>query len=219
MKTTFGIYAFCLTLVATSSAHAQAIPAELKSMFPDSDRKGKKVVKLQELTVEQRSLQTKGTKYDKSDFITVEVGLDYLDMLSSLDVERSLKLDRKGAAQSINGYSYLGDLKEGEHRRSFAFGSRSGVQAFVTEWNYAADGASIVVTEDFVNQRVDDMSGTLSLAINSSSDKCVWKLFVSNDIVSYDIMVLDTMHNGRPSIPHQRIVELAGKLIDFSKQR
>lgn len=210
---------FSIVLALVTSAAQAEPPKEMKSMFPKPGAKGREVISLDSLTVEQKRIQKDGISSDPDGYQRVVVSNQYVNMLSELNVLSQFTLDRDDLGVTVNGLEYLGLMDEGTLKKSLAFGSRSGAEIFVTGWKYSEDGASIVMTKDFFNQEIDGMTGTLSLAVASDTNKCIWKLFVADNEISFDIMIADTMVNKKPKMTPQKVSEIARKLIAFTQTK
>lgn len=201
------------------SAPAQTVPKQLQSMFPKPNSKGKRVLSLDSLTVSERNMQLKGTRFDPAGYLVVEVPEQYVEMLSELNKVKEFKFSQPIDGASIDGLPLLGEMNEGKYKKSFGFGERKDVQQYVTIWNFKAEGASLVVINEFINQKVQGMPATLSLAVTSNSDKCIWKLLVVGDDTSYDVIIRDQMVNRVPTLGPTQVIAKANKLIAFAKQR
>lgn len=208
---------FALLLVV-AAAHAQPTK-DIRSMFPKNGAKGRDIVSLQSMTVEQQRVLTEGTRKDPNGYLRVDVTSQYVNILSELNILSEFKQERGDEDMTVNGLIFLGMKDEGKFKKNLAFGSRSGAEIFITGWKFAADGTSIVQTQEFVNQEIDGLTGTLSLAVAPDTDKCIWKLFVANSEISFDIMIVDTMQNKSPKMTPQKVREIAKKLIAHTQTK
>lgn len=200
-------------------ANAQSVPTELRSMFPKKNAHGRSVVSINSLTAIQNQAQMKGTRFHPGGYLEVEVSQEYVNMLSTLKIDSHFSKAIIDSNLTIGGSLYLGMMDEGTNKKSFTFGGTDSRQLFVTAWRYAADGTSMTITKEFINQKVHKLDGTLSLAYAPLYSKCMWKLFVSDDNLSFEIMISDTMVNGAPSLPVKKVMALADELITFSNAR
>jgi hypothetical protein len=218
MKNTLSLFFLCLYVLCLPTS-AQTVPKPLESMFPKPDSKGKRVISLASLTASERNMQMKGTKFDPHGYLTVDVTEQYVNMLSELNSVKAFKFGQTNDGAAVDGLPLLGVMNEGNYKKSFGFGEKNQVQQYVTIWNFKADGASLVIAQDFLNQKVQGMPATLSLAVAKNTQKCLWKLLVVGDDLSYDVIMEDVIVNGVPSLSPALVMAKANRLIAFAKQR
>ena len=206
-----------LPILVSGTVVAQEIPEQLKSIFPKKDGKKRERLSLEKLTVAQQDFLTENTSKHSEGFLSVIVPPTYLDQLSNIDISRDLSPILRDSNASVMGLRLVGTRKEGPNRTAYFFGDRSGIEAMVTLWNYKKDKAAVVEFADFLNQSIDGMDGTLSLASHPSSTRGLWKMTANNDEVMYEIVLTDSITSDGPSMKATKGVSEMRKLISFAR--
>jgi hypothetical protein len=197
-------------------AHAEPVPEKLSSMFPARGSTGKKVISLASLSDDQRNFQMHGTKINSEGYLEVAVPPAYVAMLATINLEKHFKPSR-GVDPNVEGLVLLGIKEESPLRTEYVFGGRNGVDVLLTVWKYKADGASVVVTEEFVNQKIAGIPATLSLAIAPGIDTQIWKVLAINDDTFYDVIISNPRERGSGKFSSKRALQLAEKLVLFGQ--
>lgn len=86
------------------------------------------------------------------------------------------------------------------------------------QWRFAQNDGVIMYKTTVANQRIRGATGTLSLAWNQESDKCLWKCAGNTNHAQYETVLTDRMENGKPAMPLERIVREVGNLIDIAQE-
>lgn len=208
-------------MYVATSAHAQALPDALKTMMPRViDGKTRQTVPLDSLTVSEKEFLLNKTNKENKDYLVVDVSASYIDQLPNINLARNFVTARSTDAFALaTGMVNLGVKAESEHRKAYVFGTHGVVGAMVTVWEFKKDGASFVLVSDLLNQNIDGMAGTLSLATNSGMTKCLWKLTISNEDILYEAVIEDVLlKNGKPSKPVASVIGEFRGMIEFTKK-
>lgn len=214
-KFTTGLIFVSISLF-TAATHAQEVPKEIKPIFPKKGGKSRDHMSLNSLTAAQKRFLTENTSINPNGYLLVEVPSNYVDQISNLDMTRGFDVSPHNKSVTFEGLSLVGERQEGPYRKAYFFGDRTGAQEMVTIFHYKAAGAAMVGFSEFVNQKLDGMEGTLSLATSSESSKCLWKLTIANDETAFEVVVTDQLSNQKPSMPVGKVMAKMRKLIEFT---
>jgi len=180
----------------------------------DLSARGDNIVKKNEISKAQREYLWANTEADVDGFMRIDATTDTIDLPSQVTrfaKPGSIPKVHSRAVNSIlaRGYSSLGLVDEGGGRYTFSFGNPRG-KIMYTAWEYKKSGATITRVEEFLNVNIKKNRGVLSLLVNSSTDKVLWKLTWLVDGVSHELYVED-LQNGRgtPNTNPKDIIEIA----------
>lgn len=206
----------CMSMLCQSVVTAQNLPPEIQSMFPKGKEGNKQHRSIEKVSKAERDMLMRDTTINKAGYLRVEVPIQYIEQLKNLVKSRDYT-ENSGLNYQVMGLDFLGTRAESANRKTYFFGDREHVRATLTVWNYARDGASFTVFDEFINQSVDGLNGTLSLATASGKPDCFWKLTLSDDHTMYEVMLPDVVNKGGQTImPPQKVMVEARKFIDLA---
>lgn len=200
-----------------SPVSAQQMSPVMKGLFPHREDGPMQKRSIKTLTLAGQGELMQGTT-QRADHLAVEVPPDYIEQITSLNIRdlklRSLKSTPK---ETMMGLSFLGVKDETKNRRAYFFGKDGKAMAMITVWYFAADGASTVTYDEMVNQKIEGMDATLSLAYNKKVQNCLWKLAANDTSRYYDIVIPDTISENKTRMPVPRVLSEMQKLVNFVK--
>lgn len=196
---------------------AQQMNPAMKGLFPQKEDGPMQKRSIKTLTLAGQGELMQGTT-KRSDHLAVEVPPDYIEQITSLNIaDLKLRSVKSPPKETIMGLSFLGVKDETKNRRAYFFGKDGKAMAMITVWYFAADGASTVTYDEMVNQKIEGMDATLSLAYSKKVRNCLWKL-AANDVGRYyDIVIPDTISENKTQMPVPRVLNEMQKLVNFVK--
>ena len=190
-----------------SAVSAQGIDQNLTGVFP---KKGGGVMQrrsIKDLSAHEKAWIMKDTVSKPEGYLSVAVSKEYIGQINNLKIS-SLGLNNSTGTnhETIMGLTFLGVKNEGANRKAYFFGKGSTADAMVTLWHVGADQGSIVMFDEFINQRINGSEATLSLAYNLDSQRCMWKLVMNDNNDFYEAVLPDTCFNNKPSMPVAKVL-------------
>lgn len=182
-----------------ATATAQTPPEQVRTLFPRENTPGKELVSEKTLSADQRAFMHHKTTKQKDGYFKVEVPPTYLAQLSELASSPLLKTGRRDHLNMLGKLALLGTVDEGEYRKTYLFGDQRSADRMVTLWQYKQAGASMVVVEENLNQKIGSMEATLSLAFNPTTEACLWKVVAVEPHTMAELVIADKMRGARPS--------------------
>ena len=167
-----------------------------------------RVLKPGETSAAHRKMLWKDTTADKAGYLRVKSTPAYLDLPLAL-MNHPQFAPAGQAAASREELNLIGKLAEDRHRDSWAF-SRGTTSVMFTVWHYKSAGATVTVSEEFLNQKVDGNRAVLSLSHAENTAKALWKLTWRDEGVMYELYASDILdRGGLPQNKSKDIIDLA----------
>jgi hypothetical protein len=153
------------------------------------------------------------TRVHPSGYLETIVPSDYLNVIEHMLAVSSTKIGERQAPSKVLPWHRIGALDETPHRIT-TFYSDGSSEVMLTRWGYAADGARLCFFDAFLNVKVGDARGTISLAKSSSPDErhALWKVtwVPMNQPIQLEFYLQDRLDsNGDPSRTVREVVDLA----------
>ena len=200
------------------STSAQTIPAELKPIFPQKNGKNFELRSTKPTTEAQRAFLDSDTTKSPDGYLILDSSDDYLKQLEGIDTARHISAVKSLSGKSVMGLVFLGKKSEGPKRTTYFYGSRSQVEAMITIWKFKEAGASVVAFEEYINQSILGLKGTLTLARNNESEKCLWKYTGNDEEVLYEITLADYISKDTPALSVPKVKAEIRKLIEIARE-
>jgi hypothetical protein len=211
-------FALLISTYYFNFAVAQTIPADLKPIFPQRNGKSFELRSTKPVTEAQRKFLDADTTRSKEGYLILEVSSDYLKQLEIIDITRHIDSTKSNSGKNFMGLAFLGKKQEGPKRATYFYGGRGQAEAMITIWRFKEAGASIVAFEEYINQSILGLKGTLTLAKNSDSEKCLWKYTGNNEDILYEITLTDYMSQGSPSLSVSQVKSEIEKMIGIARE-
>ncbi len=183
---------FLLIFLTSFFCKAQELPKPLK-LFSE---KGEGIVKDSDLTDAQKKYLWNNVKQERNGILRIKSSKAYTDLISTFLKHPLLKNELPDefiiATKNINsyGYSFLGAIHEDKFRTTVIYSNAEQSYLMFTKWKYRDSGATITISEGFINRSIGNVPAVLSL-MSDDDEKAIWKCTWWKEGVNYEFYATD----------------------------
>lgn len=203
----------------TEPLFANGLPTELG--FIKDGNGSRSVTYIDSLNEEQRRFFWKNTTRNSDGYLDIESNEEYVTLLPVLlsrwasgPKNPSGIFRSKVSLNKLPQLEYLGEFAESKHRANLFFRDTVDRLSMLTIWDYEADGAQLVIVEEFLNVTIHGSRATLSFVKAPNIQEGLWKLSWLKAKLQFELYVSDGLDSQRRPIKSKKeILTLARNLV------
>lgn len=203
----FAVFLHC------SSTISEERPLVLKEIMTNNET-DKVIIYIQNLSQEQKDFYWKDTIENADGYFEYEPDsssnqihlIDEMYLISNkINITTDIFLDKQHPKNTIKKFA------DSANKIIYFVESDYGV-LMLTKWDLVADKAKIYIVNDFLNVKIPELTGTLTLIKDKKNlNKCIWQLNWILNNIQYELTLPDKLDSQRKPLLNRE------KILDFIK--